>query len=196
MKVIQKKLIGTIVLAGILTISGCSSSSNSQVEPDSGGMNSESAINDGINTTPSDYQILKVLEPLLSSIVKFTDTEYIAEGQDPNYKAIFPIMKSNFAAVMEAEANWKELTSQINYQETNISGLESNINAYNEGLEQWITHQQAGITRWQTCLDANDEDFQMTICTIEGLDLEKEQSILDSYTAPLRNLLEKLGLAP
>lgn len=196
MKVIQKRLMGTIVLACILTISGCSSSSNSQVESDSGGANNESTINEEINTTPSNYQILKVLEPLLSSIVKFTDTEYVAEGQDPNYKGIFPIMKSNFAAIMESEANWRELTNQINYQETGISGLESSINAYNNGLEQWIAHQQAGIMRWQTCLDANDEDFQMTICTIEGLDFEKEQSILDAYTTPLRNLLEKLGLAP
>jgi len=101
MKVIQKRLMGTIVLACILTISGCSSSSNSQVESDSDGANNESTINEEINTTPSSYQILKVLEPLLSSIVKFTDTEYVAEGRDPNYKGIFPIMKSNFAAIKD-----------------------------------------------------------------------------------------------
>ncbi len=195
MKVQHKSLVTTVFLAGILTITGCSSSTDSQVEPDSGASNSESAISDGIDTTPSDYQILKVLEPLLSSIVKYTDTDYGAEGLDPNFKETFPEIKLNFAAIMKAEANWKGLSKIIDYQELGISGLESSINAYNAGLDQWIAHQQAGMARWQSCLDKNDEDFQMLICTTRGMDMDQEQSVLDAYIVPSRNLLEKLGLA-
>lgn len=186
----------TVVLLGAILInSGCASNSAETVSSESNSSIAEEVIEENISGEKlSRYEILSVLEPLATSIVTYTDTQYVPEGEDPNFNEIFPVMKSNFALVLDNETRWTNFVNRIDYESSDIPDLKSSIDAYQIGLDQWIERQEQGIKLWETCLAETVTDFNMMLCTIKDLDMDEEQKVLNAYLTPLKNLFQTLGV--
>lgn len=176
-------------------VAGCASNGNVQesvASPQPAVTEDISA--DGDTRGATKFEIMSALEPLIRSIVTFTDTEYVSGGADVDFKSVYSAITANWNDVQQKRDAWDAFLSSNDVTQTDEAMLPTKIAAYNQGLDAWMAHQRAGLELWGDCLKADPSQIAMVLCTTAELDMKKEQQVLDSYTAPLKSLMTSLGV--
>lgn len=188
---IQLKAHTWIGLAGsiamILLMSGCASSGQSSTSPE---LEEVAVSSQAVGRVVTKFEVISHLEPLTKSVVAYTETDY---GDDAGSPAVLAQVETNLSAIQTQEEIWRDFTSAIDYESSEISGLEQAISGYNTGLDSWQANQERGLANWKKCVSGGGGDLEVAGCMLTGYSIEDEQEALNAYSTPLKALLQTLG---
>lgn len=167
----------------ILALAACGGPSTSTSDVDSPSATAGGAV--------ARNDVAAKLRPLATAVVAYTDADY---GEDPADPATLALAEANFAKVEAAEQEWLDFSSGIDFATSDIAGLESAIQDYNQALNDWQSYQEQGLAMWQDCIDASGDSTMVAMCMLEGYSAEDEQASLTDYTSAVKQLLSALGV--
>ena len=173
-----------------LGLTGCSSTTSTDpgVASESGpGASSESTLNEVTR-----YEVTQKFEPLAMAVVDYTAADY---GDAPASEATLDLAQEKFDAVTNERKQWDDFTSTIDYEASDIDGLESAIIGYDQGLAAWYSSQEKGLKNWGDCQEQSTDEFVVATCMLDGYSLEDEQAALATYTDGLLELMTILGIS-
>lgn len=174
-----------------LLISGCSSTPIASSEGPTAQGSSAAEL---VDTTVTKFDVITRLEPLTKAVVTYTDTDYLQMESDPASPVVLEQIEANYEEVQRQENLWREFTSGIDYSATSIRGLESAVNAFNDGLDIWQSNQERGLANYRKCLTTGGDSVQLSLCLLSGYSVDDEQQALAAYTTPLKSLFDTLGV--